>query len=121
ARTVSPATPEDLLLIAEERARHPFWCQFGPLSLVRQMLGLALVSLALLLGVSLSEEVNTPNMTKSLLTLEGFPCWSSRSFCFRPHLSAVASPICRGSTASSPMGPMTRGRKAPTGRAGRWA
>jgi hypothetical protein len=73
SRTVSPATPEAVLLMADERTRHPLWCQFGPLPLVRQMLGLAILSLAMLLAVSLSPEVNTVNMSKSLLTLAGYP------------------------------------------------
>jgi hypothetical protein len=70
---IAPATPEAVLLIAEERARHPFWSEFGPLPLVRQMLGLAIFSLALLLAVSLSPEVSPVNMSKSLMTLAGYP------------------------------------------------
>src|SRR5438309_53561 len=54
-----PATPEAVLLLADERERHPVWCEFGPLPLVRQMLGLTMLSLVMLLTVSVSAEVNT--------------------------------------------------------------
>jgi hypothetical protein len=80
AVAIAPATPEAVLLMAEERARHPFWSGFGPLPLVRQMLGLALFSLAVLLGVSISAEVNTVNMSKSLLELSGFPLLMIEAF-----------------------------------------
>jgi hypothetical protein len=73
ARIIAPATPEAVLLMADERARHPLWSEFGPLPLVRQMLGLAIFSLVGLLGISISEYVNPVNMTKSLLTLQGYP------------------------------------------------
>jgi hypothetical protein len=73
ARIIAPATPEAVLLMADERARHPLWCEFGPVRLVRQMLGLAIISLVGLLAVSISEYVNPVNMSKSLLTLQGYP------------------------------------------------
>jgi hypothetical protein len=59
--------------MAEEYERHPVWCEFGPLPLVRQMLALALLSLVVLLAVSLSAVVNSGNMSKSLLALSGYP------------------------------------------------
>jgi len=34
ALAIAPATPEAVLLMAEERRRHPFWSGFGPLPLV---------------------------------------------------------------------------------------
>jgi hypothetical protein len=67
ARIIAPATPEAVLLIADEQARHPKLCAFGPPPVVRRMLGLAMLSLFALLGVSLSEQVNTVNMNKTLL------------------------------------------------------
>jgi len=66
--------------MAEERSRHPFWSGFGPLPLVRRMLGLALLSLVVLLGVSISAAVNTVNMSKSLLELSGFPLLMIEAF-----------------------------------------
>jgi hypothetical protein len=73
AFAIAPATPEAVRLMADERERHPVWCQFGPLPLVRQMLGLALLSLVTLLGVSVSAVVNTANMSKSIFELSGYP------------------------------------------------
>jgi hypothetical protein len=73
AQIIAPATPEAVLLTAEERAAHPLWYALGPLPLARRMLGLALFSLVVMLGVSLSSEVNTRNMIKNLLELEGYP------------------------------------------------
>jgi hypothetical protein len=80
ALAIAPATPEAVLLMADERERHPTWCEFGPLPLVRQMLGLAIFSLVILLGVSLSSETNTENMNKSLLELSGYPLFMIEAF-----------------------------------------
>jgi hypothetical protein len=80
ALAIAPATPEAVLLMAEERARHPFWSEFGPLPLVRQMLAFTMMSLALLLGVSTSAVVNTGNMSKSLLELSGYPLFMIEAF-----------------------------------------
>jgi hypothetical protein len=59
--------------MADERERHPLWSALGPVPLVRQMLGVTLFSLVVLLVVSIDAAVNTENMTKSLLQLSGFP------------------------------------------------
>jgi hypothetical protein len=67
ARIIAPATPEAVLLMADEGTRHPLWCEFGALPLVRQILGLTILSVVVF---SLDEQVNTGNMSKSLLTLE---------------------------------------------------
>ena len=73
AAAIAPATPEAVRLMAEEHVKHPLWCEFGPLPLVRQMLGLALLSLVALLAVSISAVVNSVNMSKTLLELSGYP------------------------------------------------
>jgi hypothetical protein len=73
ARAIAPATPEAVLLMADERERHPRWSALGPVPLVCQMLGLALFSLVVLLAVSIDEAVNSDNMAKSLLQLSGLP------------------------------------------------
>ena len=70
---IAPATPEAILAISDERIRHPLMTSFGPVRVARQMLGLALVSLITLLGVSLSPEINNDNMSKTLLELSGVP------------------------------------------------
>ena len=80
ARAIAPATPEAVLLMADERERHPLSSALGPLPLVRQMLGLALLSLVILLAVSINAAVNTENMAKSLLELSGFPLLMVETF-----------------------------------------
>jgi hypothetical protein len=40
---IKPATPEAVLLLVDERRRHSTWYAFGPLPIVRQMLGLAIL------------------------------------------------------------------------------
>ena len=68
---IKPATPEAVLLLIEERRKHSFWYPFGPLPIVRQMLGLAILSLLTLLIVSLSSDINTDSMSKTLLQMKG--------------------------------------------------
>jgi hypothetical protein len=80
ALAIAPATPEAVLLMADERERHPLRCEFGPLPLVRQMLGLAMLSLLVLLGVSISAEVSNVNVSKSLLELSGYPLLMVETF-----------------------------------------
>ena|SRR5271170_3888690 len=72
AHIIAPATPEAVLLLADARATHPLLYSLGPLPIVRQMLGLAILSLFLLLGIALSEEVNVVNMSKTMLELAGY-------------------------------------------------
>jgi hypothetical protein len=80
AQAIAPATPEAVRLMADEYEKHPLRCEFGPLPLVRQTLGLALLSLVILLAAALSEEVNIPNMSKSLLELSGFSLFMTETF-----------------------------------------
>jgi hypothetical protein len=80
ARAIAPATPEAVCLIAQDREKHPLWSEFGPLPLVRQMLGVALFSLVVLLGVSASTVINTQNMSRSLLELAGYPLLMVETF-----------------------------------------
>ena len=73
AQIIAPATPEAVVLLANERATHPLWYAFGPLPIVRQMFGLATLSLFVLLGIALSEDINVVNMGSTMLTLAGYP------------------------------------------------
>lgn len=68
---IAPATPEAVLMFSDQRMRHPHITTFGPVPVARQMLGLAVVSLIVLLGVSLSPDINASNMRKTLLELSG--------------------------------------------------
>jgi hypothetical protein len=72
AAIIAPATPEAVLLLTEERRKHSLFYVFGPLPIVRQMLGLALLSLFVMLGVSLSPEINAQSMSTTFLDLTGF-------------------------------------------------
>jgi hypothetical protein len=80
AQIIAPATPGSVLLTTEEYGTHPFWCALGALPLVRQMLALALISLLVLLGVSLSSDINVANMSKTFLELEGYPLFVVEMF-----------------------------------------
>jgi hypothetical protein len=68
---IKPATPEGVLLLIAERRKHSAWYTFGPLPIVRQMLGLAILSLLALLLVSLSQDINPENLSKTLLEISG--------------------------------------------------
>jgi hypothetical protein len=80
AFAIAPATPEAVRLMADEYERHPVLCAFGPLPLVRQMLGLAVLSLLTLLAVSIHPAINTANMSKSMLELTGYPLLMIEAF-----------------------------------------
>ena len=70
-RLIAPAQPGSLVLIVEDRRKHPVANAFGALPMVRTMLALAVTSLCAMLGFALSSEVNVANMTKGLLMLQG--------------------------------------------------
>jgi hypothetical protein len=80
ALVIAPATPEAVRLLADERLKHPKLCVFGPLPVVRRMLGLAILSLAVLLGVSLSPHVNTTTLSKTLLEQSGYDLFLAEVF-----------------------------------------
>jgi hypothetical protein len=73
AAMIAPATPEAVLVISDERIKHPLMTTFGPVPIARRMQGLALMSLMVLLGASLSPDINDSNMSKTLLDLSGAP------------------------------------------------
>lgn len=72
-RLVAPAKPATLLLLSDQRRNHPWRHSFGAVPLVRKMLALAVLSLIVMLGVALSNDVNVSNMTKGLFALQGWP------------------------------------------------
>jgi hypothetical protein len=80
ALIIAPATPEAVRLLADERLKHPKLCAFGPLAVVRRLLGLAILSLAVLLGVSLSEHVNTTTLSKTFLEQHGYDLFLAEVF-----------------------------------------
>jgi hypothetical protein len=79
-RIIAPATPEAVLLLAEQRTTHPLLYTLGPLPIVRQMFGLAILSLFLVLGIALSAEVNVANMGKTMLELAGYQLLVKEAF-----------------------------------------
>jgi hypothetical protein len=82
AQIIAPATPGGVLLLAAERATHPLLYALGPLPIGRLMLGLAILSLLVLLGIPLSEEVNPVNMGKTMMELTGFPLFIKEAYLF---------------------------------------
>jgi hypothetical protein len=82
AQIVAPATPGTVLLLADARATPPLLYALGPLPIGRQMLGLAILSLFMLLGIALSEEVNAVNMSKTMLTLAGYSLLIKEAYLF---------------------------------------
>jgi hypothetical protein len=71
-RLIAPARGSTLVLLAEQRRLHPVLNAFGPVPQVRWMMAVAAISLALLLGIALSGDVNTENVGKGLLNLDGY-------------------------------------------------
>ena len=82
AQIIAPATPGTVRLLAEARATPPLLYALGPLPIGRQMLGLAILSLFMLLGIALSEEVNAINMSKTMLTLSGYSLLIKEAYLF---------------------------------------
>jgi len=70
-KLIAPARPASLVLLIDERRNSPFWQSFGAVPMVRKMLALAVLSLLVMLGIALSNEVNADNMAKGLLALQG--------------------------------------------------
>ena len=74
AQIIAPATPGAVL--------HPLWYSLGPLPIGRLMLGLAILSLFMLLGIPLSEDVSPVNMSKTMLELAGYSLFMKEAYLF---------------------------------------
>lgn len=70
---VAPAQPGALMLLRQQHQSHPARCSFGAVGIVRKMFLIAFLSLAVLLGVALTPEVSSANLSKGLLALQGYP------------------------------------------------
>lgn len=77
---IAPATPGTVRLLADERANHPILCSFGPLPVVRRMLGLAVVSLFALLAVNTSDQIGPQTFGRNLLELSGYKFLLAETF-----------------------------------------
>lgn len=72
ADLIAPATPRSVMLMHEDRLRHPLLSSFGSVPLVRMFLGIAVASMLLMLLTSLSPQVSRDNMGKTLLDNSGW-------------------------------------------------
>ena len=71
SKLIAPARGATLVLLADQKRRHPILYALGPVPQVRWMLTTAVLSLLLLLGIALSGDVNAENVSKGLLNLAG--------------------------------------------------
>ncbi|MCP4117070.1 MAG: hypothetical protein GY737_17065 [Desulfobacteraceae bacterium] len=68
---VKPAKPHTILLIAEETEKNSLFFFLGKVPLIRRMMLVALVSLASLIGISLSSDISGAQVVKSMFELNG--------------------------------------------------
>lgn len=71
AELVAPAKPETIMLMAEEVKRSPLLLFMGRVPLLRKMMLIAMISLAALIGLSLSSMINNENMVASMFDMQG--------------------------------------------------
>ena len=71
AQVVAPSKPETITLMAQERARKPLFLFLGSVPLIRRMMMVAIVSLVVLIGLSLSPYIDNTNMEASMFDMEG--------------------------------------------------
>jgi hypothetical protein len=83
---IAPARGRTLVLLEEERRRHPQFYIFGPVRLVRQMLGFAVLAL---LGTSLLSTLKTVNVAN--VAAGWFPLNGWAGFCVLAFLLSVAA------------------------------
>jgi len=80
AKLIAPAKPSAVLLMRDEAERRPFWSSLGPVPIARHFFLLSALSLIGLLGVSLSSEINSENLKKSLLEISGYKLFVTEGF-----------------------------------------
>jgi hypothetical protein len=68
---VSPAKPETIVLMADEKAKASPFLFLGSVPLIRRMMLMAITSLLLLITLSLSTYINNENMVASMFDMEG--------------------------------------------------
>ena len=79
---IAPASGRTLVLFEVERSSHPRLYAFGPVRLVRQMLGFAVVALALTGALSTLPAVNVPNVATGWFELDGVSAYAVLAFLF---------------------------------------
>ena len=68
---IAPARAGTVLLLIDDRRRHPFVSTFGAVPMARWMLGIAVLSFLAFLVSALPHAVNSENLAKGLLNLGG--------------------------------------------------
>ncbi|MCJ8272467.1 MAG: hypothetical protein MJK04_24090 [Psychrosphaera sp.] len=68
---VSPAKPETIVLMADEKAKASPFLFLGSVPLIRRMMLMAITSLLLLITLSLSPYINNENMVASMFDMKG--------------------------------------------------
>jgi hypothetical protein len=68
---VKPAKPQTILLIADETERKSLFFFIGKVPLIRQMMFVAIISLASLIAISLSSDISGEQVVKSMFELNG--------------------------------------------------
>ncbi len=68
---VSPAKPETIVLMADEKAKASPFLFLGSVPLIRRMMLVAITSLLLLITLSLSTYINNENMVASMFDMKG--------------------------------------------------
>jgi len=80
SKTVYPATPRSIALLAKEHAKNPFLYFLGPVPLVRRLSAVAVFFLLALLTVSLDQDVNVDNINLGLLNSNNHILFSNQLF-----------------------------------------
>ncbi len=73
AEIVAPAKPSAILVLEEEAQKNSFWHFLGSVPLVRRLMGISILCILLLLGMSLSREVNESLQDQAILNTAGWP------------------------------------------------
>lgn len=68
---VSPAKPETIVLMSQEKDKGSIFLFLGRVPLIRRMMLVAITSLTILIALSLSQHINNENMVTSMFDMEG--------------------------------------------------
>jgi len=77
---IAPATPRSVMLMVEDKVRHPYLSTFGPVPLVRMFMYIEVAAVLSMLLISLFEDVNTANMQLGLFKSSGWTLLKCEGF-----------------------------------------
>jgi len=80
AALITPACGRTLVLLKHEREAHPILYMFGPVRLMRQMLGFAVLALIFTSVLSTLDIVDVDNVAKGWFGLSGLPAYGVLAF-----------------------------------------